>query len=213
MEAVNLDLELWYAAYNGNVWDGTLQSMSHSRRLCSTRSNNIDRNVIRVDRRCINSYRSCHLLMEPLGTLNADRLTECQDYTTYIGWPSELDVGHLQWDNSHGRACCYCGALMLESELVDAKGAPGMKCGTSCCDQGQVFPPEMPEWPAWLVSLWMGPSGREFGSDGLLRTCLRKYSRQIHNALSLSSQVGATTQVRHVNQNNVRIQRMCMLYM
>jgi hypothetical protein len=190
LEAVNLDLALWYTAYNGQVWDGTLPSMATSRRLCLTRCNNLDRNNVRVDQRCDKSYRSCHLLMEPLGTLQPERLFEFQDYTAYVGWPSELDVGHLQWDDPAGRACCYCGALMLESELAVAKGAPSMRCGTSCCEQGQVHPPAMPEWPAWLVSLWMGRTGREYGPDGLLRSSLRKYARQIHNALSLSSQVG-----------------------
>ena len=107
-------------------------------------------------------------------------------------------------------ACCFCGALLLDSECRDATGAAGMKCGKACCQEGQVDPPPMPEWPVWLVTLWMGRTGRDHGADGLMRSAMRKYSRQLHNALSLSSQVTTYACVRIVHEIPCHISISCL---
>ena len=52
-----------------------------------------------------------------------------------------------------------------------------------------VCPPVMPELPMWLRNLWLGWPGQAYGEQGLMRSALRKYSRQINNALSMASQV------------------------
>ena len=47
----------------------------------------------------------------------------------------------------------------------------------------------MPEWPRWLRSVWLGYTGQVNGEEGLVRTAARKYARQLHNGLSMASQV------------------------
>jgi hypothetical protein len=53
----------------------------------------------------------------------------------------------------------------------------------------KVCPEPMAPWPAWMRDLWLGPTGRDHGEDGLIRLAARKYSRQLNCALSLASQV------------------------
>ena len=45
------------------------------------------------------------------------------------------------------------------------------------------------EFPHWMRDLWFGPIGQEHGEDGLTRSALRKYSRQINSSLAMISQV------------------------
>jgi hypothetical protein len=53
----------------------------------------------------------------------------------------------------------------------------------------KVHLPPLPELPQWLQTLWLGWPGRAYGEDGLYRSALRKFARQLQNALSLASQV------------------------
>ena len=45
------------------------------------------------------------------------------------------------------------------------------------------------EFPHWMRDLWFGPIGQEHGEEGLTRSALRKYSRQINSSLAMISQV------------------------
>ena len=47
----------------------------------------------------------------------------------------------------------------------------------------------MPEYPSWLVDLWQGWPFQQHGEQGLLRTAARQFARQLHNGLSVASQV------------------------
>jgi hypothetical protein len=210
LQAVNLDVALWYTAYVGHIWDGTVETVVQARTSAHTRLRNILRNVVRRDLTFVRAFRSCHLLTERIDRTHPEHSFALDDYTTYVGWPSTHSAGYLQWDNPNGIACCFCGALLLDSECRDATGAAGMKCGKACCQEGQVDPPPMPEWPVWLVTLWMGRTGRDHGADGLMRSAMRKYSRQLHNALSLSSQVTTYACVRIVHEIPCHISISCL---
>ena len=58
----------------------------------------------------------------------------------------------------------------------------------------KVDPPVMPAWPLWLRDLWLGWPGSSYGEDGLMRSAMRKYARQLHNGLQLASQVRYASQ-------------------
>ena len=49
----------------------------------------------------------------------------------------------------------------------------------------------MPEHPQWMKDLWLGWPGQKYFEQGMLRTAARQYARQLHNGLSLASQVRA----------------------
>jgi hypothetical protein len=53
----------------------------------------------------------------------------------------------------------------------------------------QINPDPEPDWPDWLVDLWQGWPGQEHGEEGLVRSAARRFARQLHNGLSLASQV------------------------
>jgi hypothetical protein len=79
--------------------------------------------------------------------------------------------------------------VALEGERGPSYLIPCASAHLRACPRGrQVKPPPEPEWPDWLVDLWQGWPGREHGEEGLIRSAARRYSRQLHNGLSLASQ-------------------------
>ena len=55
----------------------------------------------------------------------------------------------------------------------------------------KVNPPPVPTFPAWFTNLWLGWPGQQEGELGLLRSTLRKFARQLANALSMASQTAS----------------------
>ena len=58
-------------------------------------------------------------------------------------------------------------------------------------DRRKINPPSIPEHPQWMKDLWLGYHGQANGEQGLIRTAARQFARQLHNGLSLASQVRA----------------------
>jgi hypothetical protein len=80
-------------------------------------------------------YRNVQLLVEPWS--NESIRQQLEDYSTYVGWPLRSDVGRLEWDDSAGFACIFCGALLLPSEAIAVPGAPSVFQGRHCCRGGK----------------------------------------------------------------------------
>jgi hypothetical protein len=201
-----LQLERWYSAWTGRTWDGSYASLKKAR--LSAYKVQRDRGSRAAGGTLLPpaTYRVCHLLVEPRAT-TADVST-----AQHIRWPDAVDVGHLQWGEQSPYACMYCGALLFTDEGVEDEGVIGDgRAGKYCCKKGcvacirvrnippadnmydipcrKVCPPAVPDVPAWVTDLWLGWPGQAYGEIGLRRTAARKYSRQVHNALSLASQV------------------------
>ena len=56
----------------------------------------------------------------------------------------------------------------------------------------KVDPPEMHDFPPWMVHLWLGYAGREHGEDGLVRSAARKFACQLNSALAITRLLNAS---------------------
>ena len=220
LHCTQLDLRRWYAALVGRQWDGTVTTMADARALAGRwrrdgRANRPNPRGTRGEQPTYRLFCRSHLLVEVLDAHPNRR--ELDLHMADVGYPAPCDVGHLEWDNPQGRACCFCNALLLRSEQATISGTTALRgrycCSTGCvvvlcicvlliavvlltvcnverssCAHRQVDPPPLTEWPLWMRSLWLGHPGREHGNDGLLRGTARRFSRQLNSALSLASQ-------------------------
>ena len=148
-DTVNLDVARWYASYVGQPWDGSAVSFRRER----NRATEVRRVAIHEaagsvpppspwndDARLygVRAFRTCQLLVEPLD--GHPKLQQLRDYTQLVGWPTRLDVGHLDWQGSdpNSHVCVYCGALLLPSEIIRPRQTVGVVCGQHCCSKGYV---------------------------------------------------------------------------
>ena len=216
LETGQQDVRRWYRAYTGVEWDGRLQSVQNARENARRRRPAGARTEPWREgpHQGYGAFRTSHLLVDPLDS--HPRLSEVRDYTRRIGWPAGSHVGTLAWDEPAALHCVFCDAVLLPSEAIDIDGTAGCVAGKMCCMSGythlhyhvisiryavryvsivrvlsgrKVNPPVMPEWPLWLRRLWLGWPGQAHGEEGLIRSAARRYSRQIHNGLSMASQV------------------------
>ena len=221
LHCTQLDLRRWYAALIGRQWDGAVTTMADARALAGRwrrdgRTNRPNPRGTRGEQPTYRLFCRSHLLVEVLDAHPNRR--ELDLHMADVGYPAPCDVGHLEWDNPQGRACCFCNALLLRSEQTTVPNTTALRgrycCSTGCvlvlcirvllfavvlltvcnvkrssCKHRQVDPPRLTEWPLWMRSLWLGDPGREHGNDGLLRRTARRFARLLNSALSLASQV------------------------
>ena len=132
----------WYAAFVGQVWDGSVGAFMKALKASRTRAR-LPETVADSPWRATGSmgrraFTASHLLVEPLDA--HPRLQALRDFTRYVGWPARSDVDHLHWNEPNGLACAYCEALLLPSETERIRGAIGVDavCGKHCCAKGCV---------------------------------------------------------------------------
>ena len=136
LAAVELDLSRWYMAYMGVSWDGTAGAVVQARRKASRQCNtaaNLRRKGHALE---LHAFCCSHLLVEPLET--AWNREGAVAFEAEVGWPTRLDVGHLEWDNPNALCCCFCDALLLADEAHKCPAAAGLVYGESCCAATRV---------------------------------------------------------------------------
>ena len=136
-----LDLRRWYAALLGRQWDGAATTMADARAIAGRwrRAGHGTRPNPRGTRGEQPTYRlfcRSHLLVEVLDA-HPNR-GELDLHMADVGFPAPCDVGHLEWDNPQGRACCFCNALLLRSEQTNVPNTTALR-GRYCCSNGCVF--------------------------------------------------------------------------
>ena len=136
LAAVQLDLGRWYLVLTGLSWDGTRAAVATAR--AKARRHRLLDGVTALRRKGINHalYACCcsHLLVEPLD--EAWNREGAAAYEAEFGWPTALDVGHLEWDDPNGFGCCFCEALLLRDEACVCPGAQQFFFGKYCCSHG-----------------------------------------------------------------------------
>lgn len=146
VRATRCDVGRWYSAFIGREWDGSESSFNTARAQATRRRRALSLEVdVSIDGdgqvplttrtvAGVGSYRSCHLLVEPLDAHPC--MQELLDYTEYVSWPVVYDVGRLEWNDMQGRSCCFCSALLLRTEAERVPGTLGCVCGKRCCKKG-----------------------------------------------------------------------------
>ena len=150
--AVRLDVRRWYRAFTGTEWNGNLDELHRARERAGRMRRSPVRPAInpgpandvpadgarrgrpRASRNVLRSFRTCHLLVEPLD--DHPHLHELRDFTRFVGWPSPYNAGFLDWSNDDAVCCAFCGALLLPSEAKSIPGSIGAVCGKHCCAEG-----------------------------------------------------------------------------
>jgi hypothetical protein len=94
---------------------------------------------------------------------------------------NQSDVGRVALSVDAATAettCSDCDAQLLPGEV---QNVAGRVCGSLCCGHGKVKLDRVDPPLPWLTKLWHDPS------SALAKT-LRKFARQLNNALALASQ-------------------------
>ena len=94
---------------------------------------------------------------------------------------NQSDVGRVALSRDVAAAettCSECDAQLLPGEV---QNVAGRVCGSLCCGHGKVKLDRVDPPLPWLTKLWHDPS------SALAKT-LRKFARQLNNALALASQ-------------------------
>ena len=180
--ATSLDLHRWHLALYGTPWDGRGETMREARRFVGNRRRRRPQAVVAGGRgagrasaggAARSTYRTSNLLMDSFD--NHENLQAVRDHTRFGGWAQRADVGHLEWDNPQGLACCFCGALLLPSEAQPVAGARTNVRGKHCCREGCAGLPlaHALAFADVLVADVVGGSYRVLAGRWTRRRCLR----------------------------------------